>query len=195
MTDPVTSTGAAASTAAASSTGKPTAAASTSTSAASTAAAVSAATAKSATVDYNSFLTLMIAELKNQNPTSPSDPTQYMSQLASFSSVEQQVNTNTKLDSMLTANALSQADGVIGYAVSSADGKTSGIVSSVTLGSGGALTATLTNGSTLALGSGVKISAPQAGTAQASATQASAPQASTSQATAIQATAQKAGVS
>ena len=121
--------------------------------------AASATAAKTATVDYDSFLKLMIAELKNQDPTKPSDPTQYMSQLASFSSVEQQVNTNTKLDSLLTASSLSQADGVIGYTVTSADGATSGVVSSVTLGSGGALTATLANGSTLPLGSGVKVSA------------------------------------
>ena len=125
---------------------------------ASTAASTTAAAAKTATVDYNSFLKLMIAELQNQDPTKPADPTQYMSQLASFSSVEQQINTNTKLDSLLTANSLSQADGVIGYTVTSADGATSGVVSSVTLGSGGTLTATLTNGSTLALGSGVKVS-------------------------------------
>ncbi len=130
----------------------------TGTSAASTATAASSAASSATTVDYNSFLKLMIAELQNQDPTSPQDPTQYLSQIASFSQVEQQTNTNNKLDAMLTANSLGQADGVIGYTVTSADGQTSGVVSSVTLGSGGALTATLTNGTTLALGSGVKVS-------------------------------------
>ncbi len=117
-----------------------------------------AAAAASATVDYNSFLKLMITELQNQDPTSPADPTAYMSQLASFSSVEQQINTNTKLDAMLTDNALSQADSIIGKTVTSADGTTSGTVASVTLGAGGAATATLSSGAQVPLGSGVTVS-------------------------------------
>lgn len=63
----------------------------------------SASSAASATtVDYNSFLKLLVAELQNQDPTSPADPTQYMSQLASFSAVGQTVQTNTKLDTLST---------------------------------------------------------------------------------------------
>ena len=77
--------------------------------------------AAAATVDYNSFLKLMVQELKNQDPTNPSDPTQYLSQLASFSSVEQGIQTNGKLDSLLTTSSLSQAEGVIGKQVTSAD--------------------------------------------------------------------------
>ena len=37
--------------------------------------------------------------IEEVDPTNPADPTQYMSQLASFSSVEQQVETNSTLDS------------------------------------------------------------------------------------------------
>ena len=59
---------------------------------------------------------------------------------------------------MLTTSALSQADSAIGRTVTSADGSTSGIVSSVAIGSGGAVTATLQNGATIALGSGVTVS-------------------------------------
>ena len=95
-----------------------------STSTTSTASATTAAAASSATVNYNQFLQLMVAELKNQDPTSPTDPTQFLSQLASFSSVEQQLNTNTKLDSMLTSQALTQADASIGHTVTSSDGAT-----------------------------------------------------------------------
>ncbi len=78
--------------------------------AATTTSAASTATAASATVDYNEFLQLLVAELQNQDPTNPADPTQYMSQLASFSSVEQQVQTNSTLDSLLAA----QAGGLVG---------------------------------------------------------------------------------
>ena len=124
----------------------------------------SSSVASATTVDYNSFLQLLVQELKNQDPTSPSDPTQYLSQLASFSNVEQAVNTNTKLDTLLTTSALTQAEGVIGKTVTSSDGKTSGVVTSVALGSGGAQTATLANGSTLTLDNSVTVGTVAAGT-------------------------------
>ena len=57
------------------------------------------------TVDYNSFLKLLVQEMKNQDPTSPTDPTQYLGQLASFSNVEQAVQTNGKLDTLLTTSS------------------------------------------------------------------------------------------
>jgi flagellar basal-body rod modification protein FlgD len=108
----------------------------------------------SATVNYNQFLQLLVAELQNQDPTSPTDPTQYMSQLASFSQVEQQIDTNSKLDTMLTSNALSQAEQLIGQTITSPDGSTSGTVESVNLNSAGGTVATLTDGSTVTLTTG-----------------------------------------
>jgi flagellar basal-body rod modification protein FlgD len=110
------------------------------------------------TVDYNSFLQLLIAEMKNQDPTNPTDPTQMMGQLASFSAVEQSVNTNAKLDTMLTTTALSQAEQAIGRTATSSDGSVSGKVVAVNIGSGGAVTALLDTGDTLSLGAGVTIS-------------------------------------
>ena len=120
--------------------------------------ATTSATTNPNTVDYNTFLQLLVTELQNQDPTSPTDPTQYLSQLASFSAVGQSVQTNAKLDTMLTTSALSQADSAIGRTVTSADGSTTGVVSSVAIGSGGTVTATLQNGSTLALSNGVTVS-------------------------------------
>ncbi len=115
--------------------------------------AASPAAAGSATVDYNQFLKLLVAELKSQDPTSPTDPTQYMSQLASFSSVEQQVKTNSTLDALLAA----QAGALVGRTLTSSDGTKSGVVISVQTGPGGVANATLKDGSTIALGSGVTI--------------------------------------
>ena len=103
-------------------------------------------------------LKLLVAELQNQDPTNPTDPTQYLSQIASFSAVGQTVQTNQKLDTMITTNALQQADTAIGRTVTSADGTISGKVSSASIGSDGTITAKLANGTTLALGSGVTIS-------------------------------------
>ncbi len=111
-----------------------------------------------ATVNYNAFLQLLIAEMKNQDPTNPGDPTQFMSQLASFSEVEQGIQTNDKLATMLTTSALSQAEQAIGRTVTSADGSVTGRVVSVTIGASGDVSATLDNGSTLPLSGGVTIS-------------------------------------
>lgn len=126
-------------------------------------AAASSASGNASTVDYNSFLQLLVQELKNQDPTSPSDPTQYLSQIATFSNVEQGVNMNNKLGTLLTTSALAQAEGAIGRTVTSSDGSVSGTVTSVALGSSGTPTATLANGSTLALDSSVKISSTTTG--------------------------------
>jgi flagellar basal-body rod modification protein FlgD len=117
-------------------------------------------TSASTAVNYNEFLQLLVAELQNQDPTSPTNPTQYMSQLASFSQVEQQVQTNTTLSAMLTSSTLSQADSLIGKSVTSADGNTSGTVASVSIASNGTATATLADGSTIALANGITISNP-----------------------------------
>ena len=118
----------------------------------------SSSTTATPTVDYTEFLQLLVQELKNQDPSSPSDPTQFVSQIATFSNVEQAVQSNATLTSLLTTTALSQAENAIGKTVTSADGKTTGVVQSVALTSGGVATATLTSGATLTLHSTVTIS-------------------------------------
>jgi len=117
----------------------------------------SSSTGATNTLDYNDFLQLLIAQLQNQDPTAPTDSTQFVSQLATFSQVEQSVNTNSKLDSLLTSSSLSLADAVIGKTITAADGSASGVVTSVTITSDGPV-ATLADGSTVTLGSGVEIS-------------------------------------
>ena len=108
-------------------------------------------------LDYNSFLTLLVAQLKNQDPTEPRDSAQYIAQLATFSNVEQAIKSNAKLDQLMTAFALSQADAVIGRTITSADGSISGKVEALRIISGGAV-AVLANGTELPLGAGVTIS-------------------------------------
>ena len=110
-----------------------------------------------ATVDYNAFLQLLIAEMKNQDPTKPMDAAQFVSQLASFSGVEQAVKTNAKLDAIMSSIALTQAEGFIGRTVTSSDGSISGKVVSVQVTSDGA-NALLDNGKSILLGPGIKVS-------------------------------------
>jgi flagellar basal-body rod modification protein FlgD len=84
-----------------------------STSVTNTAAAAAAATAATATATGSStitmgkddFLKMMIAELQNQDPLNPMDGTQYASQLAQFSSLEQLSNLNTTMTQSVSANA------------------------------------------------------------------------------------------
>jgi flagellar basal-body rod modification protein FlgD len=52
--------------------------------------------------DYTTFLKLLTAQMKNQDPLSPMDSTTFVSQLAQFSTVEQAVKTNTNLDTLMT---------------------------------------------------------------------------------------------
>ncbi len=75
--------------------------------------------------------------MKNQDPTEPKDTSQYLSQLASFSAVEQGVNTNKKLDSLMTAMQLAQADSLIGHTLTGSDGFLLGTIKSVEIGQNG----------------------------------------------------------
>ena len=49
-------------------------------------------------VDFQSFLQLLTAQLRYQDPLAPLDSTQFVAQLAGFSTVEQLVNANRRLD-------------------------------------------------------------------------------------------------
>lgn len=110
----------------------------------------------SAKVDYDSFLQLLVAELNNQDPTQPMDSTKYVSQLATFSQVEQSVKTNSKLDTMLASNQLILAESLVGNRLTSPDGSQSGIVKSVKLTDDAAI-AVLDDGTQLTVGSGITI--------------------------------------
>jgi flagellar basal-body rod modification protein FlgD len=73
-----------------------------------------------ATADYNSFLTLLTAQLKFQDPLAPLDATQFVSQLSQFSSVEQAIVANQKLDTIiksLGASSMMADVGLIGHKV------------------------------------------------------------------------------
>lgn len=59
------------------------------------------------TSDFNTFLQLLTTQARNQDPFNPVDATEYASQLASFSAVEQQVLTNE----LLTGLSLRASDG------------------------------------------------------------------------------------
>ncbi len=51
------------------------------------------------------FMMLLVAQLKNQDPLSPDDPTEFTAQLAQFSSLEQLYNLNDSMESLAASNA------------------------------------------------------------------------------------------
>jgi len=69
----------------------------------------SGSAAGAATLGGTNFLTLMLAQLKNQDPTSPVDSNQFLSQLASLSTVQGITQLNTSFGSLSTSLVSSQA--------------------------------------------------------------------------------------
>ena len=117
-------------------------------------------TTSSNSVDYNTFLQLLIAQMKNQDPTNPMETAEYMRQFAQLSTVEQAMQTNSKLDALLSSQSLSQANSLIGKTVSFVDStgaSFSGKVVSVAINNDGSI-ATLEDGTKVAVGPGLTIS-------------------------------------
>lgn len=71
-----------------------------------------APTAQTATssdmADYNTFLQLLIAQVRNQDPTNPTDAAQYVQQFAALSQVQQGALANQKLDQIITGLGLNK---------------------------------------------------------------------------------------
>jgi flagellar basal-body rod modification protein FlgD len=75
--------------------------------------------------NFDTFLTLLTTQLKNQDPLSPMDSSQFTQQLVQFSQVEQSINANQNLESLISltkARAGSDAVGFLGKTVTLTDG-------------------------------------------------------------------------
>jgi flagellar basal-body rod modification protein FlgD len=59
--------------------------------------------------NFDTFLQLLTTQLQNQDPLDPLDTDQFTQQLVEFSSVEQQINTNTNLQTLITLQQASEA--------------------------------------------------------------------------------------
>jgi flagellar basal-body rod modification protein FlgD len=89
-------------------------------SASSAAAQTGSAALNSLSGNFSDFLTLLMTQLQNQDPTSPLDSNQFTSELVQFSSVEQQINTNsdlTQLIQLTQASQVEQSSGMLGKQV------------------------------------------------------------------------------
>ena len=59
--------------------------------------------------NFNSFLTLLTTQLQNQDPLSPLDTNQFTQQLVEFASVQQQVDMNTNMQTLISLQQSSEA--------------------------------------------------------------------------------------
>lgn len=76
--------------------------------------------------DFDKFLLLMTEQLRQQDPLNPADATEFVAQLATFSSVEQSIKSNEKLDRLIAATtglADQSAAALIGRTVEAATGQ------------------------------------------------------------------------
>jgi flagellar basal-body rod modification protein FlgD len=58
-------------------------------------------TSDSSTISANDFLTLLVTEMQNQDPTADTDPNEYINQLVQVNSLEQLIDINQNLSTVL----------------------------------------------------------------------------------------------
>ena len=86
-----------------------------SSSSSSAAAASSALASQQIAGNFQSFLTLLTTQLQNQNPLSPLDTNQFTQQLVEFAGVQQQLNTNDSLATLVSLQQTAQSTQALGF--------------------------------------------------------------------------------
>jgi flagellar basal-body rod modification protein FlgD len=115
-----------------------------------------AVTGGSTALGYDAFLQLLIAQMQNQDPMEPMKSSDYVAQLATFSQVEKSIAMNDRLAALLSATRITQAEGIIGKSVTSADGAISGVATAARV-AGDEVVATLADGREVTLEPGITI--------------------------------------
>jgi flagellar basal-body rod modification protein FlgD len=86
------------------------------------------------------FLQLLVAQLQNQDPLSPADSTQFVSQLATFSQLQETQKLTASFDQMLKLQQLTQGSSLLGktveYAPATGANPVAGTVSALTVQNG-----------------------------------------------------------
>ena len=79
--------------------------------------------------NFQTFLTLLTTQLKNQNPLDPLDTNQFTQQLVQFAQVEQQIKQNTQLETLISIEKSAQATTALAYvgATVAIDGQTAAL--------------------------------------------------------------------
>jgi flagellar basal-body rod modification protein FlgD len=78
-------------------------------------ASISSSTGSTLAGNFQSFLTLLTTQLKNQNPLDPLDTNQFTQQLVQFAGVEQQLKTNETLSALIAVQQTAQSTQALGF--------------------------------------------------------------------------------
>ncbi len=65
--------------------------------------------------DFDTFLTLLTTQLQNQDPLEPLDTNEFTRQLVDFTAVEQSIETNQQLESLVALSVASITGNTVGY--------------------------------------------------------------------------------
>ncbi|ADO43480.1 flagellar hook capping FlgD N-terminal domain-containing protein [Ketogulonicigenium vulgare] len=65
--------------------------------------------------DFETFLKMLVAQVQNQDPLNPIDSNEYAAQLATFSGVEQQVQTNQLLNQLIAQTGIGNLGAMSGW--------------------------------------------------------------------------------
>src|SRR5579864_8816966 len=65
--------------------------------------------------NFNTFLQLLTTQLQHQDPLDPLDTNQFTQQLVEFASVEQQVNMNTNLQTLISLQQTTEATSALQF--------------------------------------------------------------------------------
>ena len=97
-------------------------------------------TSKASMADKDTFMALMVAQLRYQDPSNPTDSAQFLAQTAQFTALEKMEAVAKQTQQLVTASMAFGASSLVGKTVSypNADGsQSSGPVSAVTFGTDG----------------------------------------------------------
>jgi flagellar basal-body rod modification protein FlgD len=87
--------------------------------------------------DKDTFLKLLVAQLKYQDPSNPADSTQFLAQTAQFTQVEKLADISEAMTTMVAAQNLQSVSNLVGKTIAykdAAGAEVTGVVSSATLG-------------------------------------------------------------
>jgi flagellar basal-body rod modification protein FlgD len=88
-------------------------------------------------LDRDAFMNLLVTQMQNQDPMNPMKDTEFIAQLAQFSSLEQMQQVNSNLTLLAQMDAASQASSLLGKSVvAGSNGSVTGRVSAVSLEDG-----------------------------------------------------------
>src|SRR5579859_7482342 len=77
------------------------------------------ASGEASSISSNDFLTLLVTEMKNQDPTAQTDPNQYINQLVQVNSLEQLIQINQELSTAVGDGSSGGSGGASGHAIKS----------------------------------------------------------------------------